>query len=181
VAGITRLKEVIAYPSDFGTLYHDEVAGPSGERSRYLRWHWKQPGVVIVPRRNGLVALCWMYRYPVHAASLEFPRGMLDEGETPEEGAARELREETGLVAQTLQRLGALHPDTGLQDHVNYIIEAVVDHEEERAAEVMESIDRAIVWKSVPEVYAAAQCGEIRCGTTLSALALLAPVGGDDG
>ena len=36
------------------------------------------------------------YRPPVDAMCVEFPAGMVDEGETSEKAALRELREETG-------------------------------------------------------------------------------------
>jgi ADP-ribose pyrophosphatase len=36
------------------------------------------------------------YRPPVEAFCVEFPAGLIDEGESPEEAAVRELGEETG-------------------------------------------------------------------------------------
>jgi ADP-ribose pyrophosphatase len=36
------------------------------------------------------------YRPPVEAFCVEFPAGLIDEGESPEQAAVRELREETG-------------------------------------------------------------------------------------
>ncbi len=41
------------------------------------------------------------------------PSGHLDEGERPEETAKRELLEETGYEAKTVELLGCLIPDTG--------------------------------------------------------------------
>jgi ADP-ribose pyrophosphatase len=38
------------------------------------------------------------YRAPLDKITIEVPAGLIDEGETPEECAVRELREETGFV-----------------------------------------------------------------------------------
>src|SRR5690606_15020688 len=58
-------------------------------------------GVLIV--RDGLVLL-GERRGPHRGGTWAPPGGHLEFGETPEEGAARETREETGLVLQGIRR-----------------------------------------------------------------------------
>src|ERR1051325_8952303 len=65
------------------------------------------PGsAVIVPVfDDGTVGLVRQYRHPAVRYLLEVPAGTLRRGEVPEEGAARELEEELGLVSGRLEKL----------------------------------------------------------------------------
>lgn len=60
-------------------------------------------GVISVAHEDEIHVL--LLRYP--NGRLAFPKGRVDEGETLEEAAAREVEEETGVVApKVLQKLG---------------------------------------------------------------------------
>jgi len=67
----------------------------------------RHPGsAVIVPVfEDGSVALVRQYRHPAVRYLLEIPAGTLEKGERPDEGAARELEEELGVVAGSLIKL----------------------------------------------------------------------------
>lgn len=70
-------------------------------------------GVSILPVRNGNILLQRQYRYPVRSWQWELSGGFVDPGETPEEAAARELKEETGYSVKKLHSLGAFYPSFG--------------------------------------------------------------------
>src|SRR5207302_164850 len=68
---------------------------------------------VLAVTRDGTFPLVRQFRPAVEMITLELPGGHVDEGETPEQAARKELREETGFVANELILLGAFSPDTG--------------------------------------------------------------------
>jgi ADP-ribose pyrophosphatase len=81
----------------------------------YVREVVHHPGsAVIIPVfADGTVALVRQYRHPAVRYLLEAPAGTLDEGERPEEGAARELEEELGFTAGKLDRLSEFYVSPG--------------------------------------------------------------------
>jgi len=73
-----------------------------------------RPAVVMVAlddRDN--VILVRQYRKAVEAELLEAPAGGLNEGEPPEQGAQRELEEETGFRAGRMQPMGGFYSAPG--------------------------------------------------------------------
>ncbi|MEF2070765.1 NUDIX domain-containing protein [Consotaella aegiceratis] len=62
-----------------------------------------------------------------HAAMLELPGGMVDEGEFPQEAARRELEEETGLRAKTLAPGYEIMAAPALTDELAMVFLAIVD------------------------------------------------------
>jgi len=71
------------------------------------------------------------YRPPVGRATLEFPAGLIDEGETPEQAALRELREETGYVGEACKILPTVSKQVcmspGLADETVHVVVVTVD------------------------------------------------------
>jgi 8-oxo-dGTP pyrophosphatase MutT (NUDIX family) len=61
-------------------------------------------GGLVVRRQGGTLEIAVVHR-PVHQ-DWSFPKGKLEEGETPELAALREVREETGLTCRLLRFLG---------------------------------------------------------------------------
>ena len=57
------------------------------------------------------------WRYGSGELSVEFPGGIIEEGETPEAGAARELQEETAYKAGRMVKLGAVRPNPAIMSN----------------------------------------------------------------
>ena len=54
------------------------------------------------------------WRHGAKKLSVEFPGGVIEAGEDPAEGAARELLEETGFRAGKLELLGSMSPNPAI-------------------------------------------------------------------
>src|SRR3989442_11099216 len=85
-----------------------------GDRT-YVREVVHHPGsAVILPAfEDGTIALVRQYRHPAVKYLLELPAGTLNDKERPEEGAARELEEELGLMAGKLEKLSEFFVSPG--------------------------------------------------------------------
>jgi ADP-ribose pyrophosphatase len=70
--------------------------------------------VVILPiDSKGNILLVRQFRHAVNKEMLELPAGSIDPGETPEEAAIRELREETGYKPGMVEKLGGFYAAPG--------------------------------------------------------------------
>lgn len=77
-----------------------------------------QEVVAVVPLHgDGTVTLVRQYRGPIDGDLLEIPAGLCDvDGEAYEAAARRELVEEAGLEATTLELVASYHPAAGFSD-----------------------------------------------------------------
>ncbi len=70
---------------------------------------------ILAFTREKRVILVRQFRHGLDGPTWEIPGGVLEPGESPEHGALRELREETGFVPERLELLGIIHPNPAYQ------------------------------------------------------------------
>lgn len=98
-----------------------EVRLPNGRTS--LRDVVRHRGAVAIVAltETGKIALVRQYRTSLDRVTVEIPAGKLDPGEEPAVAARRELREETGFVADELVPLVSVAPSPGYSDEVVHV------------------------------------------------------------
>jgi ADP-ribose pyrophosphatase len=70
--------------------------------------------ILLHPSRPTQTLIILQYRPPVGATCVEFPAGLIDENETPEQAALRELKEETGYEGKIVDMTPVMASDPGL-------------------------------------------------------------------
>jgi len=125
------------------------------ERFHLIRGpHW---AAVLCLTEHREVVLVRQYRHGLGGPSLELPAGVLEPGEAPVDAARRELREESGFEAESIEPLICVAPEparNSTRAHFFFargaarVAELALDHSEELevvlvpVAELLDLIDR---------------------------------------
>jgi 8-oxo-dGTP pyrophosphatase MutT (NUDIX family) len=137
---IERLASREIYRNPWLVLREDDIRRPDGSPGIYSVVD-KQTYALVIPYDSNRFRLVEQFRYPLGARRWEFPQGTapnLADAE-PAELAARELREETGLHAASIEALGLLDTAPGMTSQRGWVFlatgitegEADREHEEQ--------------------------------------------------
>jgi 8-oxo-dGTP pyrophosphatase MutT (NUDIX family) len=161
--------ERAVYSSPWVSLALVDVEIPGGERFEHhvVRMPRAAAGVIVVDPSLG-VLLLWRHRFITDSWGWEIPAGAIDDGETPEEAAAREVLEETGWRPGPLRHQVTFHPSNGLSDQTFHIF--VADDAEEVGAPSDPSEAERVEWVTVEELRRLAGGGSVPDGLSLTAL-----------
>jgi ADP-ribose pyrophosphatase len=144
----------IVYEDQYWLFLRDAVYFPKKVPGTYNRLIWKSelkndsPGVAVLPvLPSGHIVLNLNYRHATRSWELELPRGMIRQGETSEQSALREVKEETGLIASSLVFLGNIAPDTGVLSSVIPVFIGKITAQEASNPDYSEAIAGTIALK----------------------------------
>ena len=102
----------------------DQVEEPGGVRAAREVVRHRGSVAALPVHADGRVVLIRQYRYAVDERVWEIPAGRLDPGETPAEGARREVEEEVGLQAAASSRSACFFTTPGFCDEAMHLFRA---------------------------------------------------------
>lgn len=160
------------------TIYHgrafdvrkDQVRLPDGNVA-HLDIVDHQPSITLLPMDDkGSIWFVRQYRYPAQHYLLELPAGVIEAGETPEDCAHREVREEIGMAAENLENIGEFFLAPGYSTEYMYVFKAtgLIPAPLQRDADEFLTVERF----SPDEVMQLVADGHIRDCKSLAALFL---------
>ena len=128
--------------------------------------------VAVVPVDElGQIWFIRQYRYAAGQELLELPAGVLEEGESPDEAAGREIREEIGMAAGELKRVGGYFLAPGYSTEYLHVFLA----RQLSPSPLPQDEDELIVVEKIPveKAYKMAQSGQLSDSKSLAALLLV--------
>lgn len=167
-----RLASRPVYANNWMTVREDDIRRPDGSTGIYGVID-KPTYALIIALDGDRVRMVEQFRYPIGLRRWEFPQGTapdLAELE-PADLAARELREETGLRAESLREIGTLDVAPGMSSQRGRVFVATGITEGEPELEHEEQ-DLHSAWFARAEVEAMMRGGAITDSQTLAAWTL---------
>ena len=157
----------VAYENPWIQVHHDEVDRPDGSHGIYGVIHFRNAAIgVVTVGDDGRLLLVGQHRYPLDRYSWEIPEGGAPLDESPEDGARRELVEETGYVAGSVRELFRFSLSNSVSDEVGVIYLATDLQAGTASPDPTEAL--ALRWATVDEVLSEIDAGEIHDMMTIA-------------
>ena len=162
-----RKNRAIKFDSPWITLFLDDIVNQDQASLKYNVVHFKNESVVAAVRKGNQFLITENYRYPIGEVQIEFPSGGMDDGESPEQAAQREVLEETGIRIACSEHRYSFYPSNGISDQKIHII--IADYAD---GELIPQEDEIIkcYWLEKDELLRQVKAGNITDAPTLIAL-----------
>ena len=110
------------YENAWLELSHRDVINPSGNKGIYGLVKFKNQAIGVIPLdAEGNIYLVGQYRYAIDEYSWEIPEGGGSLEADPIIAAKRELKEETGLIAEKWTKLARIHTSNSATNEEGFL------------------------------------------------------------
>ena len=98
------------------------AVAPTGLEATYWVQNFKNLAVGVIPLHpDGTITLVGQWRFPADRYSWELPEGGVPAGEAALDGAKRELKEETGLLAEQWRHILSMQLSNASSDELGHV------------------------------------------------------------
>lgn len=164
-----KLSGRIAYDNPWVQIDEHMVKTPAGTDGIYGIVHFKTNAIAIIPLDEEVNTwIVGQWRYPLGSFEWEVPEGGCPLGTLPEATALRELKEETGLEAGSLQLILEMQLSNSTTNEVSYTY--IARDLKMTEAEPEETEDLHIRKLPFQELYEMTMRGEIRDGLSVASI-----------
>ena len=101
-------------------LHRDRIVSKTGFEMVHPRLFVDDFAIIVPVLGLDKLVMVWNYRHAIQGWELELPAGHIENGESPQACARRELKEETGYSAGSWKKLGWFHPSPGMSSQRAY-------------------------------------------------------------
>lgn len=117
----SQISSKVLHSNPYWDLLYDEYILPDGSVGEYYYINSRGSTMVIPQLDNSNFLLINQFRYLNQIESLEFPGGGIAKGLTIYQNALKELKEETGLTAKSMELIGKFNPYKGVTNEICYV------------------------------------------------------------
>lgn len=118
----TKLGTKEVYDNAWIKVEHDDVLRPNGSKGIYGKVHFKNKAIGIIPLDKRMNTwLIGQFRYVLNEYSWEIPMGGGPIDSDILDSAKRELKEETGIMAQKWTKLLRIHTSNCVSDEEGFV------------------------------------------------------------
>jgi ADP-ribose pyrophosphatase len=163
------LKSEQVYESPWIKVVKHDCLNPANKPAIYSVVNFQNLAIGILPLdHEGNTWLVGQWRYPLNAYSWEIPEGGGPHGIDPLVSAKRELKEETGIIAEEIQELMRLHLSNSATDELAIVYVAKNLSFEESEPEESEVLQVKKV--HINEAFRMVNAGEITDAISVAAI-----------
>lgn len=156
------------YESDWVRVSLADISQPSGDRfEHHVVWFPAPAMTVLLDDAEQNVLMAWRHRFAPDIWNWELPGGIVDEGESPEAAAARELIEETGYKPRALEHLITFEPAVGMLRNPHHVF---LGRGAEYVGDPTEKNEGKFEWVSLDRVRGLIAEGEVKNSGSLVGL-----------
>lgn len=166
------IKSKVAYECKYFKVLEEDFFMPSGKKHR---WHILNTNdyVVVIAKEKDYFYFIEQYRYTTKSKLLQVVAGVVEKNETPLQAAKKELKEEAGIIAKKIKKLGWYYAHYGCSNqkaHVFLAEDLEIGEQKPDDFEKESGIKRRKI--KIMEVERLIKSGKIKDHDTLAAMSL---------